>query len=96
MISQSVGAPDIVYGKITYALEDAEKVNLCTDVPTVDNASYTGTGFTGSKNIVLPEQVQIPRKFITGDLLGIYDSSTGAEISLYSYDLKLREWILIK
>ncbi|MDE7062480.1 MAG: hypothetical protein K2O73_04465, partial [Lachnospiraceae bacterium] len=82
-ISQSVGAPDTVYGKITYVLEDAESVNLCTDVPNVDNAPYTGTGFTGSKNIVLPEQVQTPRNFITGDLLGIYDSGTGAEISLY-------------
>ncbi|WP_455717617.1 pre-toxin TG domain-containing protein [Anaerosporobacter sp.] len=93
-VSQSVGNADTVYGKITYVLEDADEVKVPTDFPTAENAPYTGRGFTGSKNIVLPELVQENRKFITGDTLSIHDSVTGNTISQFIYDKKLGIWIL--
>ena len=61
--------------------------------PTIDNAPYTGSGFTGSKNIVLPELVQDVRSFIDGDILGIYNSATGELIQQMVYDSDLG-WIL--
>ncbi|MDE7222302.1 MAG: hypothetical protein K2O34_00805 [Acetatifactor sp.] len=92
-VSASVGAPDSVYGKITYILDEADSVHIPTDVPTIDNAPYTGRGFTGSKNIVLPELVQDARNFIDGDILGIYDSTTGELVQQFIYDSVLG-WIL--
>ena len=65
-------------------------------MPTIHNKPYTGRGFTGSKNIVLPELVQSNIQFKTGDLFRIYDSKTGHIISQFSYDKKLERWILIK
>lgn len=43
-ISQSVGAPDTVYGKITYVLDGVDSIKVPTDFPTVENAPYTGRG----------------------------------------------------
>lgn len=68
-VLQSVGNADIVYGTLTYVLEDADSVRVPTDFPTAENVPYTGRGFTGSKNIVLPELVHNNRNFITGDIL---------------------------
>lgn len=93
-VSQSVGNADTVFGKITYVLEDANAIKVPTDLATAANAPYTARGFTGSKNIVLPELVQDSRKFITGDILSIYDSVTGKEVSQFIYDKKLGTWIL--
>lgn len=92
-ISQSVGAPDTVYGKITYVLDDVDSIKVPTDFPTVENAPYTGRGFTGSKKIVLPELVQDNRTFLEGDILGIYDSKTGVLIQEFIFDSDLG-WIL--
>lgn len=91
-VASSVGAPDTVYGKITYILKDADGVKIPTDLATVDNAPYTARGFTGSKNIVLPELIQDQRNFVNGDLLSIYDSKTGNVIQQLVYDKKLG-WI---
>ncbi len=92
-ISQSVGDADTVYGKITYVLEDADSVKVPTDFPTAENVPYTGRGFTGSKNIVLPELIQENRAFLDGDILGIYDSKTGALTQKFVYDSDLG-WVL--
>lgn len=93
-ISQSVGKADTVYGKITYVLEDADSVKVPTVIPTAENVPYTGRGFTGSKNIVLPEFVQDNRKFITGDILSVNDSATGKTILQFIYDKKTGGWVL--
>lgn len=77
-ISKSVGNADTVYGKITYVLDDADGIKVPEDFPIEANAPYTGHGFTGSKNIVLPELVQDTRPFVDGDILSIYDAETGA------------------
>ena len=94
-VSKSVGAPDTVYGKITYILDDADSVNLPTDIPTLNNAPYTGRGFTGSKNIVLPELYQKQRDLVDGDILGVYDSFTGEMTHQFIYDSD-SGWILNK
>lgn len=92
-VSQSVGDADTVYGKITYVLEDADSVKVPTDFLTAENIPYTGRGFTGSKNIVLPELVQNNRAFIDGDIFGIYDSKTGELTQQFVYDSDLG-WLL--
>lgn len=92
-ISQSVGNADTVYGKITYVLEDADAIKVPTDFPIAENAPYTGRGFTGSKDIVLPELVQDNRSFIDGDVLGIYDSKTGTLTQQFVFDSDFG-WVL--
>ena len=87
--SQSIGAPDIVYGKITYKLKDTASVKIPTDLISEDNAPYTGRGFTGSKRIILPELVQQPRSFTKGDVLEIYDSKSGNLVQQFKFDKKL-------
>ena len=92
-ISKSVGNADTVYGKITYVLDDADGIKVPEDFPIEANAPYTGRGFTGSKNIVLPELVQDTRPFVDGDILGIYDAKTGALTQQFVYDSDLG-WLL--
>ena len=92
-ISKSVGNADTVYGKITYVLDDVDGIRVPTDFPTAENAPYTGRGFTGSKNIVLPELVQDTRPFVDGDILGIYDAKTGILTQQFVYDSELG-WLL--
>lgn len=92
-ISKSVGNADTVYGKITYVLDDVDGIKVPTDFPIEANAPYTGRGFTGSKNIVLPELVQDTRPFVDGDVLGIYDAKTGALTQQFVYDSDLG-WLL--
>ena len=93
-VSKSVGNADTVYGKISYVLDDVDSVKLPTDLPTSDNAPYTGRGFTGSKNIVLPELLQKERAFKTGDILRIFDSTTGKEVLTFVYDKKVGNWVM--
>lgn len=88
-VSQSIGTPDIVYGKITYVLKDPDSVKIPTELVTEDNIPYTGRGFTGSKRIILPELVQQPRSFTKGDVLKIYDSKSGNLIQQFKLDKKL-------
>lgn len=58
-------------------LDDIEGIKIPTDFLTEENILYAGRGFTGSKNIILPELVQDMRPFIDGDILGICDAKTG-------------------
>ena len=92
-VSKSVGNADTVYGKITYILDDVDGIKVPTDFPIEDNFPYTGRGFTGSKNIVLPELVQDMRPFVDGDILGIYDAKTGVLTQQFVYDSDLG-WLL--
>ena len=85
-VSQSTGAPDIVYGKITYALNNPASVKMPTELATEDNAPYTGRGFTGSKEIILPEYIQGKRKLVDGDTLTILEAKTGKVIQKFTFD----------
>ena len=84
------------YSKISFFLDEADKL----DIPfgELDNASYpfTGRGFTGSKNIVLPEYKLIEeRNFMDGDLITIFESKSGNPIRQYKY-VENKGWKLIK
>ena len=94
-ISQSIGAPDRYYGTIEYKLDDPEKLSIPNWQPSIDDYPFTGKGFTGSKNIVLPEYVQKPKDFVKGDILKVIDSSTGETIQKFVYDNRLG-WMKLK
>ena len=84
------------YSKISFFLDEADKL----DIPfgELDNASYpfTGRGFTGSKNIVLPEyKLMEERIFQTGDLITIFESKTGKVMKQYEF-IKDEGWLQVK
>ena len=84
------------YAKISFFLDEADKL----DIPfgELDNASYpfTGRGFTGSKNIILPEyKLMEERNFMDGDLITIFESKSGNPIRQYKY-IENKGWKLIK
>jgi len=70
-------------------LKENDIVKIPPDIATKANAPYTGRGFTGSKNIVLPELVQEQRNFVKGDILSIYDSKSGNVKQQFVFDKKL-------
>ncbi|MBQ6464534.1 MAG: pre-toxin TG domain-containing protein [Pseudobutyrivibrio sp.] len=90
----ALNTADTVYGRITYVLDDASSVSYTSDVPSAENAPYTGRGFTASENIVLPEMIQENRPFQTGDVFTVYDAATGNPISEFQY-VKNEGWIPI-
>ena len=84
------------YSKISFLLDKADKL----DIPfgELDNASYpfTGRGFTGSKNIILPEyKLMEERIFQTGDLITIFESKTGKVMKQYEF-IKDKGWLQVK
>ena len=84
------------YSKISFFLDEADKL----DIPfgELDNASYpfTGRGFTGSKHIVLPEyKLMEERIFQTGDLITIFESKTGKVMKQYEF-IKDEGWLQVK
>ncbi len=95
-------APDDRYGKIIYKIDKSSDIRLLEDVPTPGNYPYTGRGFTGSRNIVLPEWKQAEREYIHGDLLNICDAKTGKVVEQYKFkksmlnSSKPGKWIRLK
>lgn len=57
--------------------------------PTPDNYPYTGRGFTGSREIILPEYYQSERGFTSGDILKIIEGDTGNTSITFVYDKRL-------
>ena len=91
-ISQSVGLPDRFYGTIEYKVNDVSKVSIPDWKANPEDYPYTGKGFTGSSDIVLPEYFQENRKFMNGDIFSIIDSCSGEVISKFKYNIKFG-WI---
>ena len=84
------------YAKISFFLDEADKL----DIPfgELDNASYpfTGRGFTGSKNIVLPEyKLMEEHVFKNGDMISIFESKTGKIMKQYGFT-KDKGWIVLE
>lgn len=94
-ISQSVGLPDKFYGTIDYKANDISKISIPDWAPKPDDYPYTGKGFTGSTDVVLPEYYQSARKFMNGDKFRILDSKTGDIVQQFIYDEKLG-WLELK
>ena len=95
-ISQSVGLPDRFYGTIEYKANDANKISIPDWEPKIDDYPYTGKGFTGSKDVVLPEYFQKTREFSDGDIFNIIDSNTGKIVEQFIYDMDTDiKWVMI-
>ncbi|WEG18946.1 LXG domain-containing protein [Alkalihalophilus pseudofirmus] len=92
-ISSSNGAPDKFYGVIEYRLNDNSKVEIPNWNTSPENYPYTGRGFTGSENVVLPEYFHGTRNFQDGDLMKIKSSNTGDTSTTLIYDGDLNSWI---
>ncbi|HLR35971.1 MAG TPA: hypothetical protein VK071_11680, partial [Tissierellales bacterium] len=88
--------PNKVYGKINYKLYSPSEVKVPEDIATPENYPYTGKGFTGSKNIVLPELKQVKRDYMDGDILSICEAKTGKVIQQFRFDELKEDWIKIK
>ena len=84
------------YAKISFLLDEADKL----DIPfgELDNASYpfTGRGFTGSKNIILPEyKLMEEHVFKNGDMISVFESKTGKVMKQYGFT-KDKGWIVLE
>ena len=84
------------YSKISFFLDEADKL----DIPfgELDNASYpfTGRGFTGSKNIILPEyKLMEEHVFKNGDMISVFESKTGKVMKQYGFT-KDKGWIVLE
>jgi len=95
-ISQSVGLPDKFYATIEYKANDVSKISIPDWAPKPEDYPYTGKGFTGSTDIVLPEYFQDTRKFVDGDIIKIIDSNYGEVVQQFIYDTETdTKWISI-
>lgn len=95
-ISQSIGSPDRFYGTIEYNLSDPSQLSIPRWEPEPESYPYTGRGFTGSKEIILPEYYQEARKFVDGDMMYIRDSQTGEPVMNLIFDEDLQTWVKLK
>ncbi|MED1436646.1 T7SS effector LXG polymorphic toxin [Bacillus mycoides] len=90
-VSTPIGAPDRFYGAIEYIENDPSKLTIPRWEANVDNYPFTARGFTGSKNIVLPEfsyERGYARAFQDGDILNIIDSETGNVATKFEFNKK--------
>ena len=62
--------------ELEYKANDVSKISITDWAPKLDDYPYTGKGFTGSVDVVLPEYFQDTRKFMDGDIFNIIDSDT--------------------
>ena len=92
-ISQSDGSPDRYYGIIEYKLEEPGQLSIPRSNSYPGSYPYTGTGFTASKGIVLPEYYQEPRRFMDGDVLYIKDSNAGKAVFKFIFDEEVESWV---
>ncbi|GGA16662.1 ribonuclease YeeF family protein [Psychrobacillus lasiicapitis] len=94
-ISQSIGSPDRFYGTIEYKISEPNQLSIPRWDPQPDSYPYTGRGFTGSKEIVLPEYYQEARKFVEGDMFYIRDSKVGEPVLKFIFDGDTNTWVEI-
>ena len=84
------------YSKISFTLDKSDQLYI--PFSEVENGSYpfTGRGFTGSDNIVLPEyKLTGKRAFQTGDIITVFDGKTGQSLKQYEF-IKDEGWFQIK
>ncbi|AAK79995.1 hypothetical protein BJV85_001841 [Clostridium acetobutylicum] len=97
-VSTQIGIPDKFYGTIEYKENNPAKLIIPRWEANAENYPYTARGFTGSKNVVLPEftyERGYVGNFQSGDILNIRDSNNGKVIQQFIYDEDLTEkWII--
>ena len=77
---------DDTYAKIGFDLDYGGQLKIPFEEASPDNYPFTGRGFTGSKEIVLPEYKMLgEHTFKTGDRISIFDSKTGDLVGQYGY-----------
>ncbi|WP_273450629.1 hypothetical protein [Streptococcus ferus] len=77
---------DDTYAKISFDLDYGGQLKIPFEEASPDNYPFTGRGFTGSKEIVLPEYKMLDEHtFKTGDRISIFDSKTGDLVEQYGY-----------
>ncbi len=92
----SLGADD-TYAKINFTLDSKMRLDIPLREPKVGEYPFTGRGFTGSKEIVLPEyelRKGANYHYQHGDTIGVYDSKSGNLLKQYMYDAKQKQWLL--
>ncbi|KMN45673.1 hypothetical protein VK90_07565 [Bacillus sp. LK2] len=95
-VSTPIGAPDKFYGAIEYIENDPSKLTIPRWEANADNYPFTARGFTGSKNIALPEfsyERGYARAFQDGDILNIIDSETGNVATKFEFNKKIG-WVM--
>ncbi|MEV4912709.1 hypothetical protein MRBLBA1_003544 [Bacillus proteolyticus] len=95
-VSTPIGAPDRFYGAIEYIENDPSKLTIPRWEANADNYPFTARGFTGSKNIALPEfsyERGYARAFQDGDILNIIDSETGNVATKFEFNKKIG-WVM--
>jgi FMN phosphatase YigB (HAD superfamily) len=88
---------DETYSKINFTLDSKMRLDIPLQEPKVGEYPFTGRGFTGSQNIVLPEyelRKGANYHFQHGDTIGVYDSKSGNLVKQYIYDGKQKQWLL--
>ena len=85
---------DDTYAKISFDLDYGGQLKIPFEEASPDNYPFTGRGFTGSKEIVLPEYKMLDEHhFVEGDTIGIFDSKTGDMVEQYIYDGDSETWL---
>ncbi|SQF39436.1 T7SS effector LXG polymorphic toxin [Streptococcus ferus] len=91
----SPGADD-TYAKINFTLDSKMRLDIPLREPKVGEYPFTGRGFTGSKEIVLPEyelRKGANYHYQHGDTIGVYDSKSGSLLKQYMYDGEFNTWM---
>ena len=90
---------DETYSKINFTLDSRMRLDIPLQEPKVGEYPFTGRGFTGSQNIVLPEyelRKGANYHFQHGDTIGVYDSKSGNLVKQYMYDGEYNIWMQSK
>ncbi|MGT2867056.1 hypothetical protein [Streptococcus fryi] len=89
---------DETYAKINFDLDHKARLDIPLSDPKVDEYPFTGRGFTGSENIVLPEfkiHKNVEYQYQTGDTITVYNSQSGEVVQKYGYTQQ-NGWIELK
>ncbi|MCK3942914.1 hypothetical protein HCC47_08870 [Streptococcus suis] len=89
---------DETYAKINFTLDSKMRLDIPLEEPKVGEYPFTGRGFTGSQNIVLPEyklRTGADYHYQHGDTITIYSSQGGSIVKQYGY-MNGRGWELIE
>lgn len=89
---------DETYAKINFTLDSKMRLDIPLEETKVGEYPFTGRGFTGSQNIVLPEyklRTGADYHYQHGDTITIYSSQDGSIVKQYGY-MNGRGWELIE
>ena len=84
------------YAKIQFKLNETDMIDIPYEGDLKGNYPFTGRGFTGAKDIILPEyKLMKERMFYSGDTITIFNSQTGKILEIYEF-INEQGWLLVK